>query len=872
MKRNVLISVLTILGCVLVAVPTVSAVEVTQMRATLLDDDFENSSQVSPYTWDEQNTTPAKQSDSDPDSPAAGSWSVGESPAYAVQVTDSAASPDPDAYQGDNYMRLVRSGADVAARGDFSSPVTGGDIHIEFMAYIPTASADSGMKVVVTDGDDIHGWTDHRAAFMTRYDGTWGNYLRYWDGAVWVPAQGGDGQGYNGAVIFQPDTWQQWEVDVDLDSQTWTLSVGGQTSFARPFGNAGNTAKAVCFVPAGDPKTFYVDQVIAVDPCATPTTDVTLVQDDFLVNDQVSGYTFAQQVAGAALRTDSDPEDWMADWTVQETIKYEVQVTDSAVSPDPGGYVGDNYLRVVRSGNADAAARVDFTQITGGIVRTEFMAYVPADSAENGMKVTITDGDEYHGWTDHRAAIMTRYDAGNYGYYLRYWTGSSWNIMQGADAQGYNGSVIFQPDTWQKWQIDVNLDTEEFVVRIGGQTSYARSLGNSGNTVKAVTFVPGAHPRTFYIDATTEFQHPIDITWSFGQDHPTYRKGTAVDAFEGNVITAGGIDYPWDEADTVYSYSPSADSWEQLPDLPVERAYTDGITIGDAFYLIGGRNGNQTHEEVYKLQRSGGTLQWSQVASMQDDRGWYTVAAIGNRIIVAGGNHFGPGEDHYTATSTMNSVECYDANDPGAVWQSLAPIPGQSRGWACGAVVGNKMYLFGGTYHTVVGDQRTSHRMDEALVYDNAGNSWSSISSLPFPLSGADAIAYDNRYIIIMGGFSSEESHHTESGYYNTTVLAYDTQTDTYDELRTPLLKATNDIHAALIGQSIYAVGGENNDPGTANTTKWLRIGDLSYVPRCGDENHPHPQGDLDLNCRVDLADLGLLADDWLNCSWGTCD
>ena len=258
MKNFVSVAGVVLLAAVLSQ--TAQGVVVTHGTGTLFSDDFETASQVSPYTWDEQNTTPAKQSDSDPDGASTGSWSVGESPSFAVQVTDSAASPDPDAYQGDNDMRLVRSNPDVAARGDFSSAVTGGNLHVEFMAYVPTASADSGMKVVVTDGDDIHGWTDHRAAFMTRYDATWGNYLRYWDGS-WIPVQGADGQGYNGAVIFQPDTWQKWDMDVDLDNQTWTLSVGGQTSFARPFGNAGDTAKAVCFVPAGAPKTFYVDAV-----------------------------------------------------------------------------------------------------------------------------------------------------------------------------------------------------------------------------------------------------------------------------------------------------------------------------------------------------------------------------------------------------------------------------------------------------------------------------------------------------------------------------------------------------------------------------------------------------------------------------------
>jgi hypothetical protein len=35
----------------------------------------------------------------------------------------------------------------------------------------------------------------------------------------------------------------------------------------------------------------------------------------------------------------------------------------------------------------------------------------------------------------------------------------------------------------------------------------------------------------------------------------------------------------------------------------------------------------------------------------------------------------------------------------------------------------------------------------------------------------------------------------------------------------------TNDIRVVLLGDRLYALGGENIEPATSNTTPWLRIG-----------------------------------------------
>lgn len=42
----------------------------------------------------------------------------------------------------------------------------------------------------------------------------------------------------------------------------------------------------------------------------------------------------------------------------------------------------------------------------------------------------------------------------------------------------------------------------------------------------------------------------------------------------------------------------------------------------------------------------------------------------------------------------------------------------------------------------------------------------------------------------------------------------------------------------------------------------------LSDVAACGDYQHPFPAGDINLDCRVNLTDLAVLAENWLVCTW----
>jgi len=69
-------------------------------------------------------------------------------------------------------------------------------------------------------------------------------------------------------------------------------------------------------------------------------------------------------------------------------------------------------------------------------------------------------------------------------------------------------------------------------------------------------------------------------------------------------------------------------------------------------------------------------------------------------------------------------------------------------------------------------------------------------------------------------------------------------------------------------GSTLYFMS--NRPGGDANCDIWQVP--ILPGPTCGDANHPYPAGDLNKDCRVDLADLALLLAHWLECTAPECE
>ena len=333
------------------------------------------------------------------------------------------------------------------------------------------------------------------------------------------------------------------------------------------------------------------------------------------------------------------------------------------------------------------------------------------------------------------------------------------------------------------------------------------------------------------VDATSS--QIKDIQWKIGPNIPEFRKGGCATALGGKIISVFGMRQPWGEMETMYIYDPEQDWWFRGTDAPIGQTYVQGTLCEGVFYSIGGRmRGVKPH--CYRLEDKGsGEYLWTKMPNLNEARGWAPSVAIGSKIYVCGGSQGNHGP-------TINSVEMLDTAEPNPQWKVVTSIPGRSRGWLGAAAVNGKIYVIGGSHFydpkPEQGDRRI--RLAEVLVYDPQTGGWDTKRQLPYPLAGMDCCVYKDRYIIVAGGAGLVASYNEEmmkaytkvrehKSYYSPFILVYDTETDEWSRLPSLLPVPTNDIRIVLLGNKLYALGGENIEPATSNTTPWFRIGEI---------------------------------------------
>ncbi len=327
---------------------------------------------------------------------------------------------------------------------------------------------------------------------------------------------------------------------------------------------------------------------------------------------------------------------------------------------------------------------------------------------------------------------------------------------------------------------------------------------------------------------------PLKIEWRIGTDLPMNWKGGAAGALEGRVVYAGGLQSPWRAPKEAVLFDPEADHhvycW--LPELPVAPQYTGGLSVGNAFYVLGGRS-QAARRRVFRLTRKdkdaltvstgprcAGEWVWEEAASMHQDHLLPDCAAVGDTIVVTGG-----------ISGVGDGMEAYNTKQPEAGWFELPPAPVMRASAA--AASGGKLYLFGG----LAGDDAATQTSARAFSLDLAARSWKEIKSMPLPLRFAKAVSYQDRYIIILGGGSRSDPGFPPMkipggpiGQLSPFVIVYDTNLDEYWQLKETMPVGVATQGSVLIGDTIYVIGGETRDPPTSNCSNKLQIGKIVSV------------------------------------------
>ena len=192
--------------CVLALAGTVQANTITHNGVLLFSDNFESQFVGSnPSTFDI--------------SSGLGQWEV-NGPDIAL-VVDDANPPNPGAFEGSKYLHMARGNGIYTGRGIGDNPVDTGLIHAEMMVY----QEDPG--VFFTHGASAGGEGQNSTtalALDALNDGTLMRNTGSYATLGLLQAAGG------GNLTYIEDQWQKWEFDIDLDSDTYVVTIDGVPS------------------------------------------------------------------------------------------------------------------------------------------------------------------------------------------------------------------------------------------------------------------------------------------------------------------------------------------------------------------------------------------------------------------------------------------------------------------------------------------------------------------------------------------------------------------------------------------------------------------------------------------------------------------
>jgi N-acetylneuraminic acid mutarotase len=285
------------------------------------------------------------------------------------------------------------------------------------------------------------------------------------------------------------------------------------------------------------------------------------------------------------------------------------------------------------------------------------------------------------------------------------------------------------------------------------------------------------------------------IDWRRGPDLPGQRDHLGYGIVGGAFIVAGGA--YWKNETKRFSaeaiaYSPRSRKWTRLPSLSHASAYGASAVYRDELVIAGGLDNMGTLTQCIRLTKKQATARWDRLPDLPHRVAGAQGAVVGSKFLVIGG---APGFDDAGLKSAYRSVLELDLLHPTKWNERARPEEYSPRIGATSAVIGGRVYLFGG--YGVQADGTIGNFGDAWLVHDGV---WKQLRDLPVKVRWATAVALDSRYIGIFGGYGKD---------FLADVYLYDTTKNVYvksTRLPSPVCNAA----VGVIGSMVYLAGGED--------------------------------------------------------------
>ena len=227
-----------------------------------------------------------------------------------------------------------------------------------------------------------------------------------------------------------------------------------------------------------------------------------------------------------------------------------------------------------------------------------------------------------------------------------------------------------------------------------------------------------------------------------------------------NLLVAGGCNFP-DKLgfeggkkvfyDEILLFNKTQNQWQTIDKLPEAAAYGASVAIPDGYLWLGGQAATHSLATCYKVQYTKEKgLNLTDFPALPEPLDNFSGASVGSKVFVAGGNASGKASNKVFYINTTTDKE----------WKQLPDFPGDARVQPVLAAIEKDndtlLYVLGGFFG---GDATKTPTMGEkVLAFSLKQQQWHEVALQEnpnkeiFSLTGATALAIDNRYIACFGG------------------------------------------------------------------------------------------------------------------------
>ena len=257
-------------------------------------------------------------------------------------------------------------------------------------------------------------------------------------------------------------------------------------------------------------------------------------------------------------------------------------------------------------------------------------------------------------------------------------------------------------------------------------------------------------------------------------------RGSGVSLIAGALVVAGGFVVACAGAVLPNRpVSPAGESWRSAPPMLHARSAHAVASTTDAIYAIGGTGAGGT--PVLSVERFDGNRWLDDTSLPGEGLNAPAAVAIGPRIYVIGG---------FKTVTNVPTVEVLVYDLASHMWSKAAPLPAP-RGGHAAVVLAGKIHVIGG------GNSQST--LADHSEFDPASNTWIERAPLPRSEGSPAAVAFNGKLYAIGG-------RNGGSDFGN--VYVYDPATDRWGE--GPQIEPRGIAGAALYCGTIYVFGGES--------------------------------------------------------------